>query len=350
MATIQDLVNAENGQTFGITGPDQGQCTAVPHAWEQMLGLPIVYGNAKDTYDNADSALYDKTLNIEGDLSNFPLPGAIVVWSDKWGSGFGHTAVVVNADGNTMRVLEQNDGDGGITHIGEHNYQDVIGWFYPKVLADQTAPIPEPQPNPQGEVPMDAQQERDAYQIVLGRDPEGNVPDGRTGIQFIYDSKGELDIQRQAHLDQVATLGSQINSLIDANAALNAKVQSLQAASATATPQTTTAPQPQATDQPHSVAGDSPAVVPVVDPLSSPPVKVNHIVLSPAAVLAALQHDVSWLGTTRGLVALQVLGMGVGALLPAFGLPIPEWLATVLGLAAGTTIHTYKNPATPNKP
>lgn len=123
------------------------------------------------------------------------------------------------------------------------------------------------------------------------------------------------------------------------------------------TPAPTTTVQPPATDQPHSAAGDSPAAVPLtgagtlsVDPLSSPPIKVNHNVLSPAAVLAALQHDVSWLGTTQGLVVLQVLGMGVGALLPAFGLPIPEWLSTVLGLVTGTAIHTYKNPGTPNQP
>lgn len=142
MATVQDLINQYDGHIFGITGPDTGQCTAVAHAWEEMLGLPIVYGNAKDTFANAPDDLYHKELNTP---EGVPSPGAIMVWDDKWGGGYGHTAVVVSANVNTFDCLEQNDGDGGKTHVGRHNYADTIGWFTPKVL---DAPVPEPTPEP----------------------------------------------------------------------------------------------------------------------------------------------------------------------------------------------------------
>lgn len=143
--SVQDLINRYNGTIFSVTGPDEGQCTAVPHAWEEMLGLPIVYGNAKDTYANAPDGLYEKELNGP---TNFPRPGAIIVWDETWGGGYGHTAVVQIANPNTFDCLEQNDGDGGITHVGRHDYAHIIGWFYPRVLdaPAPTAPTAPPEP------------------------------------------------------------------------------------------------------------------------------------------------------------------------------------------------------------
>lgn len=144
MANVQDLVNQYNGHIFGITGPDQGQCTAVAHAWEKMLGLGIVYGNAKDTYANAPDDTYHKELNSPAGV---PAAGAIMVWDSNWGGGYGHTAVVVSANINTFDCLEQNDGDGGVTHVGRHDYAHTLGWFTPRVL-DAPAPAPAPVPAP----------------------------------------------------------------------------------------------------------------------------------------------------------------------------------------------------------
>jgi surface antigen len=149
MPTVDDLVAQYNGHVFGITGPDQGQCTAVAHAWEEMLGLPIVYGNAIDTFDNAPDDLYHKELNTPDGV---PAPGAIMVWDSRWGGGYGHTAVVTSANINTFDCLEQNDGDDGVTHVGRHNYADTIGWFTPRVL-DAPAPAPTPEPTPTTPVP-----------------------------------------------------------------------------------------------------------------------------------------------------------------------------------------------------
>ena len=153
MPAVQDLINQRNGTVFGITGPDQGQCTAVAHAWELMCGLPIVYGNAIDTFDNAPDVLYAKELNTP---EGVPAPGAIMVWNMPWGKYFdegqlhyaGHTAVVVSANVNTFDCLEQNDGNNGVTYIGRHNYADVIGWFTPRMLQSlppaQSTPVEAP--------------------------------------------------------------------------------------------------------------------------------------------------------------------------------------------------------------
>ena len=145
---VQDLIDATNGQFVSVTGPDDKQCTAIPHKWETMLGLPIVFGNAKDTFNNAPDDTYEKELNTP---ENFPRPGSIIVWNDVWGEGYGHTGVIVSANVNTFDVLEQNDGDGGLTHVGTHDYANIIGWFFPRVLDVAVAPLAavvEPVPAP----------------------------------------------------------------------------------------------------------------------------------------------------------------------------------------------------------
>lgn len=131
MASVQDLINRVNGKKINTNGADNGQCTAIPHLWEEMNNWPVVLGNAKDTYGNAPGGTYDKTPNLP---NNYPRPGAIIVWGPSWGGGFGHTGVVVSANANSFSCVEQNDGDMGLAHVGNHNYGGVLGWFTPRAL------------------------------------------------------------------------------------------------------------------------------------------------------------------------------------------------------------------------
>ncbi len=127
---VQDLILAVNRQYVTVTGPDAGQCTAIAHYWEKMLGLPIVYGDAKDTLHNA-TADYDRA-DYKGQV---PPPGAIMVFDASWGNGAGHTGVVVSATNKSFDLLEQNNPTGAVTGVQTHrSYAGVIGWFIPKVL------------------------------------------------------------------------------------------------------------------------------------------------------------------------------------------------------------------------
>jgi hypothetical protein len=139
MASVQDLINKYNGTKINTDGADAGQCTAVPHAWEEMNGWPVVLGNAKDTLGNAPSAVYLKVTNTP---TNAPVPGSIVVWGPTWGGGLGHTAVVVASNINTFECFEQNDGDNGLAHVGTHNYSGVEGWFTPLTLSAPVVQAP----------------------------------------------------------------------------------------------------------------------------------------------------------------------------------------------------------------
>jgi lysozyme len=139
MSAVQTLVNKTVGQWWTVTGPDARQCTAIPHQLQVDLGLPIVYGNAKDTYANAPAALYVKDLNT---ASFVPIEGAIGV--DRRGE-FGHTWVALGGStANIQRVLEQNNPVGAKTRIASRDYTGVYGYFTPRVL---TAVVAQPTPS-----------------------------------------------------------------------------------------------------------------------------------------------------------------------------------------------------------
>jgi hypothetical protein len=125
---------------FGVTGPDWGECTAVAHAWEQNLGLPIVYGNAEDIYANADSNLY---LKVRNGPTNVPQPGDIMVWGGSTASdtmtteGIGHVGIFDNGDSNGFISFDQNFPTGHAPGMIHHSYNGVIGWLHPKTSINQ---------------------------------------------------------------------------------------------------------------------------------------------------------------------------------------------------------------------
>lgn len=164
MPNVQDLINAHLVK-FGTTDANFGQCTAVADAWEALLGLPFVYGNAVDIYANAPESEFVKTLNGP---TNFPVVGDIVVWHQDPRVGtnqFGHVAVVVDADVNSFTVFEQNDtiggGDGSPRLHHFSNYAGVTGWLHAHALDVVPEPTPEPVPvepdpipTPEPEIPV----------------------------------------------------------------------------------------------------------------------------------------------------------------------------------------------------
>ena len=140
MISLQTFLIDVNGKRVNTDGADAGQCTAVPHLWEQDNSWPVVLGNAKDTLGNASSSFYAKVANTP---TNFPPPGAVIVWGSTWGEGYGHTAVVVAANANLFTCIEQNDGDNGLAHEGTHNYGGIIGWFFPLSAQVNSGPVTE---------------------------------------------------------------------------------------------------------------------------------------------------------------------------------------------------------------
>lgn len=123
-----------NGQEkVGDTPQNIGQCVGLIEVWTDYLGLSHTWGDAKDLFANADPNLFDKITNDPNDLNQFPQKGNILIFSGAFNNGAGHTGIVAQASGTTIKLFEQNDPIGSFPHLQDYNYNDVIGWLSPKV-------------------------------------------------------------------------------------------------------------------------------------------------------------------------------------------------------------------------
>jgi hypothetical protein len=159
--TIAELVKSLSGQHLAVTGKfnadgtrtaDAGQCTAVAHYWQKSLGLPIVYGDAFQIFDNAPSEQYYKTPWGPNMIAP---SGSIIIWNsypeNKNGvgtgphllGGAGHIAVVISANSTGFVSLDQNWPTGSVVKMVSHDYAGVKGWLYPKVLGNSEGGLPE---------------------------------------------------------------------------------------------------------------------------------------------------------------------------------------------------------------
>lgn len=115
----------------GNTPANRGECVGLVAVWADALGMPHVWGNAKDLLGNAPVPPYQV---VENQPINYPEPGDIVVWGPSWGGGFGHTGIAVTAAVMEFTAFQQNDPDRSTPHLKLYGYDGVIGWLRPKVL------------------------------------------------------------------------------------------------------------------------------------------------------------------------------------------------------------------------
>lgn len=197
------FVNKWNGKQVTAYS---GECVALVAQYCVENGKPIAYANAKDWWGHpALTGAFDFEANRPTDYNQVPLRGDIIIWDGglPGSGGYGHIAIY---DGKVspgvFRSFDQNWG-GRQTHFVTHTYANVIGWMRPKAAA----------PAPQGgDKKMTPQEETEAYQIVLERNPDGSAT-GRTGIAFMRDARAELKIKRDAIAAQQQSMQGTINQL-----------------------------------------------------------------------------------------------------------------------------------------
>jgi CHAP domain-containing protein len=116
----------------GNTAGNRGECVGLVEVWFDYLGLPHIWGNAKDLLINAPTPPYVVTINRP---TNYPVPGDVIVWGDSWGQGFGHTGICVTGHVRDFTAFEQNDPAGSTPHLKLYGYAGVLGWLHPVVTA-----------------------------------------------------------------------------------------------------------------------------------------------------------------------------------------------------------------------
>ena len=183
--SFQDFLKKYNGQSnVGNTPENKGECVGLVSVWIENLGLPHIWGHAKDLYKNADPKSFEKIPNTP---TAVPQKGDIIVWSEKYNGTFGHTGIVTGTGNvNNFEAFEQNDPLGSNCHLKMYSYFAVVGWLRPKV-STPTPPTTTP--------PMN-----DQTIIDLG-------PYGKMEIQAIRGKMGDLKQAQQ----KVSDLQSKLN-------------------------------------------------------------------------------------------------------------------------------------------
>lgn len=96
----------------------------------EVLGLtPIIGTHAKDFPKKYNSAEFEYIKNTPEFI---PERGDIVVWNGRAGGGYGHIAIILEANISTFNSLDQNWSKKERVTIESHNYTNVSGFLRPK--------------------------------------------------------------------------------------------------------------------------------------------------------------------------------------------------------------------------
>lgn len=128
------------GKYIDVDGYYGAQCWDLAARYSLDIGLPAVAtgdGAAAGIYENfntnGNASHYNRHPQSTTDPNSVPRPGDIIVWNRNMGGGYGHVAVVLKANWDTVTVLEQNPGAAHVTTY--KNYANVLGWLRPKKFA-----------------------------------------------------------------------------------------------------------------------------------------------------------------------------------------------------------------------
>lgn len=139
--TTQQFFDKYGGQKVDFDGWYGAQCMDLVEKYNaEVVGAPRIGGNAIDAWDRYSQAHYTRIANTP---TGVPQKGDIMIWGTGVGQ-YGHIAIVVDANVNSFRSLDQNwPFSNGTTpsKVITHNYTSVLGWLRPKkdVNFDQVA-------------------------------------------------------------------------------------------------------------------------------------------------------------------------------------------------------------------
>jgi CHAP domain len=149
LISLQEFTQKYIGTNQDFDGGWGGQCVDLARMWvqegwglqsNQVLPSDPENGGAVHAYTDYPNSLINgntRVKRIENRPDNHPDAGDIIIWNENMGGGFGHIAVVVDANSNNFTVLEQNNGNGdgygqddAIKSTFYSDYTNVPGWLH----------------------------------------------------------------------------------------------------------------------------------------------------------------------------------------------------------------------------
>lgn len=125
--TLDEFRTKYLGQKVEFDGIYEYQCVdLVKQFCKDVLNTPPIIGNAIDYNKNPLPQYFEYFINH---LWYVPPRGAIAVWNEKVGAGFGHVSIVLTSNIMKFVSLDQNwPKDAPVTEV-EHNYTNVSGFL-----------------------------------------------------------------------------------------------------------------------------------------------------------------------------------------------------------------------------
>lgn len=182
-----------------------GECVALIAHYCLDNNKPIAYANAKDWFNHPSLVgAFDFITNNPTDYNQVPLRGDVIIWDGNLAGsgGYGHIAIYdAKVSSGVFRSLDNNWG-GRYVHFVTHNYNNVIGWFRPKTVAQ-----------PQGDSMNDSEITQE-YLVNRGKAPSaGELASWRNGSfkALSLGFKAENDNYRKSVADQLKVIQEQVN-------------------------------------------------------------------------------------------------------------------------------------------
>lgn len=141
---VQEKFLAEApGRSYDPDGAYGLQCKDLADAYAMFIfgkswAETLRPGNGKDVFANANPAYFTKVANNPNDPNHLPPRGAIVSIAGSSAVPEGHVCVVLAADRNGMKVLQQDGYKQVPAHVAYLSYAGLIGWLIPR-LANEGA-------------------------------------------------------------------------------------------------------------------------------------------------------------------------------------------------------------------
>ena len=144
--TLQEFIQKWQGNGYQENSNFGYQCVAaakiyIYDCWGIQPTVVRNDGGAKNVYFDFPNSMIGGRGDIVELIPNTPdgVPNAgdVIIWGANMGGGYGHIAIVTDANKNTFTVLQQNGGNGDgegsddYFHIANYpNYNNVLGWLH----------------------------------------------------------------------------------------------------------------------------------------------------------------------------------------------------------------------------
>ena len=135
-------IQSSIGKKFDTDGKHGLQCKDYANAYSAYLGHELKPSNAADTWSISQDPFWQK---IEPSKTTIPQPGDIVIWKSWKDNPYGHIAVILDAEAEKFRSVDQNwinsnNESGSPAAIVTHSYTspEIHGYLRPAFNASST--------------------------------------------------------------------------------------------------------------------------------------------------------------------------------------------------------------------